>query len=500
MRAAEARSTFPGRFGPFLLVIGALAFSVMLGAMTVLAGSSTAIVLGAGVAAIFVLGGLIAFTLDLPVIVALRFAFIGSFFIKTDLSLLKIDEIEDPSGLNLSLTLALAAVLFLYDQFADERPQQILPGYAWLLLGGLFLSAVGSVLLSGSEMLGWFSVFSFAGSVFIAYAAAAHFCRRDRLTDLIAAVALGLLLTGAAAASQYFIEFPVSWPALGTGTEEEMLGTQTQLLARVPAFMRTPTEMAWVVAALVPLTLSPLFCRVRGLSTWQRWLFIASSIAGTIAVILSLARGSWIALAVAVPLAGLVGWFCLTNSERFSSILSAMAVIVVATMVLAPFAPRIYDRLTGDDQGSADIRSPLMENAVNLIAANPIAGVGMNGYRSNMTKYDDTGIFVSQVFPNPVHNAFAHITGEIGIPGGILFCLLVIVAIFECVRSLSSPDRIVAAIAVGLGVGLIAFVISAMKEPGSLGSVRPPIRTFFLMFGVAMALARIRRISVTGTI
>lgn len=475
--------------------MGAIVASVMIGAMAGLAGSSNQMMFGAGVLMTLGLGVVIAVALEFPVIVAVRFAFIGSFFIKTDLTLFKIDEIEDPSGLNLSLTLGLAIILFLYDQFIDEHRPRVFPAYAWLLIGGLVLASIASVLVNGGGPLGWFSIFSFFGSIFIAYSAASHFCRRERLTDLITGVAFGLLLTGAAAASQYLAEFPVSWPALGTGTEEEMLGTQSQVLSRVPAFMRTPTEMAWVVAALVPLTLSPFFCRVTNLPTWQRTLFLASSVAGTAAVILSLARGSWIALATAVLLVALAGWFCLTNTERFSFILPAMAAIIVGALVLAPFVPRIYDRLTGDDQGSADIRVPLMENAVVLIGANPLAGVGMNAYRTHMASYDETGMFVSQVFPNPVHNAFAHITGEIGIPGGILFCLLVIAAIIECARSLSTPDRIVAAIAVGVGVGLIAFVISAMKEPGSLGSVRPPIRTFFFMFGVAMALTQVRKIS-----
>jgi hypothetical protein len=54
-------------------------------------------------------------------------------------------------------------------------------------------------------------------------------------------------------------------------------------------------------------------------------------------------------------------------------------------------------------------------------------------------------------------------------------------------------DRLLASVALGLGVGLIAFVISGMKEPGSLGSVRPPVRTLFFIIGVIAALSRLRR-------
>ena len=127
-----------------------------------------------------------------------------------------------------------------------------------------------------------------------------------------------------------------------------------------------------------------------------------------------------------------------------------------------------------------------------MIEDNPFTGIGLNQYRREMTRYDETGMFVSQEFPNPVHNVFAHVTTEIGIPGGIIFCLLLIFAFFECLWAMRTHDRLLFALGLGLSVALIAFAISGVKEPGSLGSVRPPMRTFFLLIGIAMALTRIR--------
>jgi O-antigen ligase len=139
------------------------------------------------------------------------------------------------------------------------------------------------------------------------------------------------------------------------------------------------------------------------------------------------------------------------------------------------------------------IRVPLMETAVRMIEDNTLVGVGLNNYRTAMPKYDETEIFVTKVFPNPVHNVFAHITAEIGVPGGIIFCLLILVVLFECFKAMQSQDRLLFAIALGVFAGIIAFVISAMKEPGSLGSARPPMRTLFLLFGTILAVSRMRR-------
>jgi O-antigen ligase len=251
--------------------------------------------------------------------------------------------------------------------------------------------------------------------------------------------------------------------------------------------------MAFVISALVPVVAAPVICRVKAIDGLDRFILIIASLLGTIAVILSLARGSWIGLAVGIAIPVVFGWYWVKPRLRMSYLATAAAATLLALAMLAPFAPKIYERLTGDDEGSAEIRIPLMQNAVRLINDNPVTGVGLNAYRSRMTKYDETGMFVSQVFPNPVHNVFAHVTAEVGIPGGILFCLLIAAAIYECVRSFAAGDKLIGAAALGIAVGLLAFAITAMKEPGSLGSARPPMRTLFLMLGAAFAVAGIRR-------
>ena len=73
------------------------------------------------------------------------------------------------------------------------------------------------------------------------------------------------------------------------------------------------------------------------------------------------------------------------------------------------------------------------------------------------------------------------------------FALLILVAFAEALRAMASRDRLVFAVALGTAAGLAAFVVSAIKEPGSLGSARPGIRTLFLLIGVALAVGRIRR-------
>lgn len=472
------------------LIVGACALGAVIAAAGL--GSSSQIII-AGVLAVFVIGGATCLVLDLPVVVVVRFAFIASFFFKGDLNLLKINEIEDPSGLNLSLTLLTGGILLFHDFVFDAKRERVLQPTFLYLSGALFVCASLSVMYNGSTTLGWFSLFSFLTSVFVAFVIASHFSQRERLFQLIAGVAAGVFFTGVVALSQYLFDYPTAYAALGTGTEEELLGTQSQILSRVPAFLRTPTEMAWVISSLVPIIISPIIYRVKRFSSSQKIYLLAAALSGTVGIILSLARGSWISLILSIVIPVIFGWFRLKLTERRTYVIYIGIACILACLFLAPFGLRIYDRLNNDDQGSALIRVPLMETALRIIEDNPLVGVGLNGYRDNMTRYDETGMFVSQVFPNPVHNVFAHITAEIGIPGGIVFCLLILVALYECFKSLNASDALLCSIALGTGVGIIAFVISAMKEPGSLGSVRPPIRTLFFLFGAALAVSRMRR-------
>ncbi|MDQ2746038.1 MAG: O-antigen ligase family protein, partial [Acidobacteriota bacterium] len=440
------------------------------------------------------LGALVWTILDLPVMVLVRIAFIASFFIKTEISLFKIDEVEDPSGFNLSLAIVCAAVLLAHDWLMSEDSDEArrFPPVFTVLAAGLMFCAVLSVFYSGAETLGYFSLWSLAGSLMIVCALASHFATRERIIELLFSVGAGLILTGATALSQFAVDFPSHFPLFGTGTEDELLGTQAVVLSRAQSFLRTPTEMSWVVSTLSPLVIAPLICQVAKIRLGGKLIFAAAGLAGTLAIILSLARGSWFGLIAAIGILLAGGWWRLSSAERKKYLLASSGALLLGAILLAPLADRIYERLTADDDGSAAIRLPLLEVAKDIIEDNPLVGIGLNNYRATMTRYDKTGIFVSQIFPNPVHNVFAHVAAEIGVPGGILFCLLILTAVLINLRTMrDTDDQLRFALALAIFAGLAAWTISAMKEPSSLGSARPAMRTLFFMFGITLAVSRL---------
>lgn len=138
------------------------------------------------------------------------------------------------------------------------------------------------------------------------------------------------------------------------------------------------------------------------------------------------------------------------------------AAAILGLILLAPMTGRIYERLTADDDGSAAIRLPLLKVAKEIIEDNPLVGTGLNNYRATMTRYDKTGISVSQIFPNPVHNVFAHVAAEVGIPGAILFYLLILTAALVNWRTIfGTDDRLIFALALAIIAGEFKFLLKA---------------------------------------
>src|SRR5688500_9102940 len=166
----DGRAAFLTDASKRLAIGGALiAGACILGSGLILAGGIQELgTLGMGAAVIIAMAGLGCILLDIAAITAVRFTFIASFFFKGELNLFKVDEVEDPSGFNLSLTLLTAIMLLVYDWATSNRSgEKLLPGRFSYLLTALFGCAAISVIFGGSTTLGWFSLWSLFSSILI---------------------------------------------------------------------------------------------------------------------------------------------------------------------------------------------------------------------------------------------------------------------------------------------------------------------------------------------
>ena len=86
----------------------------------------------------------------------------------------------------------------------------------------------------------------------------------------------------------------------------------------------------------LPVVLTPLLCRVKTIGSHQRILIAVAALSGLAAVILSVARGSWIALLAVIPLMLVFGWFRLSGYEKKPYLISIASSVFLALFAVEP--------------------------------------------------------------------------------------------------------------------------------------------------------------------
>lgn len=160
--------------------------------------------------------------------------------------------------------------------------------------------------------------------------------------------------------------------------------------------------------------------------------------------------------------------------------------ITVALLVIFIFLwPSLYVRLQTipqalSDYGSFDVRVKLLQEGWSLIQQYPITGVGINRFQQIASENSVTEIFVRNGFSaaTRLHNLYAEMAVEIGLPGLFLF-LLFIISIFVHYFKKKKKETI----QVISFYSFIGLIIIAAFHPFYL---IPQFRLFFLLAAVIL--------------
>lgn len=190
---------------------------------------------------------------------------------------------------------------------------------------------------------------------------------------------------------------------------------------------------------------------------------------GLVALIMTGSRGAWLSFMFAMAI--LLYYLLKSKRIRWKTLLwPAFITLLLLIVVSFVFSDMIYERIYGDDYGSAMSRIPMMRIAFNLIQDNPIGGVGINNYAEVMRQYNDSilGLQFDSI-SRPVHNMYLLVWGETGVIGFAALVLLLFMLIKTLRTTLKSKNKIIAIVNMSLLAGIGALCLHGLvdKHPPS---------------------------------
>lgn len=353
------------------------------------------------------------------------------------------------------------------------------PRAALAVMGIMFAMCLYSTLFVARETFFAYSMMFTQMKCYFFALFIANYVRSPKYFRVIGYAFAAVLLTqGIIVAEQLFLGVIFTAELLGRQTELRAASGMTTLL-RVSGTLGHPNAMAMYLDLLIPWVAFQLVTE----NKIKRKIFLAAALLlGGFAVISSGSRSGWLGMIVGAGLS-MTLWY---RKQRKNPILAMISIAVGGAIVFTTlfFTSHTFRaRLTEDDRGAAEVRIPLMAVAKEMIASNPIKGVGLANYTHEMLLYDRTNDFIASNYSMPVHNTFLMLAAEIGIPGAAVFVILLLIFIRESHRIAMQGNRETSA----LGFGMLASLIGWMIHNQSNQTAPFADTTLWILFGLIAA-------------
>jgi O-antigen ligase len=352
------------------------------------------------------------------------------------------------------LTAALLAV-HLLGRLVTPAPAAYHPA-GWLMLPFVAYAAVNAGWVTPVPWLGWLDWLGWVEMITVFWVVV-NGLRASTVRSVVFLILIALGIAGVLAACyQRFLQ--TDWMMFGRRSGMNMFYGQSS------GTFAIPNSFAGFLILLLPACAAQLFRRSASEAAriWWGWVTLVL----TLGLLLTISRGAWLALAVA-----LVGWPLVAARGgwgRRIRIAGAMVVVLTALGMLAYWkSPKVRDRFVSLMLNSGEVTRPVMwRGAWRLFLDAPVVGTGAGSYnvmfeRHRPERFRDEPLWA--------HNEYLNTLSDYGLVGFTLFFGAAAVIVAGCVRRRRDADErrrrrewIESATTLSaFGVGVGAFLLQA---------------------------------------
>ncbi len=201
----------------------------------------------------------------------------------------------------------------------------------------------------------------------------------------------------------------------------------------------------------------------------------------TLALILTLSRGGWMAFVVSLTFLIVIGLKRGWISARIPVVVAIGMIVIVL-----PFSGRLTTRLTGNDNGSAASRIPLIHLASTVIRNHPVLGVGANQLALVFPKI--AGPQYDRNFIYTVHNKYLLVWAEAGTGALVAFLWFLFSTLRRGWRVWRREDAFLSLLALGFTAGILGQMVHMSVE---IFASRPQVQALWLVAGLLVAMENV---------
>ena len=202
---------------------------------------------------------------------------------------------------------------------------------------------------------------------------------------------------------------------------------------------------------------------------------------GSIALIGTLSRASWMAAALSISVT------CLAFKHQGRTLRLAIPLLLMLFIggVVVMFQSTIATRLTADDVGSARGRVPLMVTALEIIGDHPELGVGANNYVAALPRYEST---FGGEWLYTVHNRYLLVAAETGLGGLVAFLWFLTVTLRRGWVRWRRSDPLLSPLALGLTAAIAGQMLHMFVD---IFNSRSAVQLLWVVAALIAAMSRI---------